>query len=97
MEHENEHDKQHVSSLLEFIKMHYAGVEHHHKKDNKEHESLPFKTINHNTNTILAFQKVENFIFAKKIALPKNPSLVFNPQLYNSGVFTTIWLPPKLS
>lgn len=97
LEHENQQDPEHAISFLEFIKMHYAEQEHHHKKDDKEHQGLPFKTLNHNANTILAFQKMQIFAFAKNVIIPKNSPGVFYPQLYNSGVYNNIWLPPKLS
>ena len=96
LEHQKEHDH-HDISLVEFIKIHYSDQQHHHKKGDNEHQSLPFKTLNHAGSSLLAFQKVETFLFRKNIAAPKSSVIVFSPQLYNSGNFVNIWLPPKLS
>lgn len=97
LEHQKEHDHHDDISLLAFIQIHYADKEHHHKKGDNEHQGLPFKTISHNTTILLAFHKTENFIFKENIEAPKSNAVVFSPQLYNSGVFANIWLPPKLS
>ena len=97
LEHQKEHDHDHDISLVEFIKIHYSDQQHHHKKGDNEHQSLPFKTLNHTTNSLLAFHKVDTFLFRKNIAALKSSTIVFNPHLYNSSVFVNIWLPPKLS
>jgi hypothetical protein len=97
LEHEKEHDADHDISFVEFITIHYSDKRHHHGKDKQDHQSLPFKTINQNTNTLLAFQKTESFLFQKNRITAETTLVAFTQQLYNSGVFVNIWLPPKLS
>ena len=100
IEHFTNHHEEynnHNISLLDFIKVHYGDEKH--DSDNKEnnHQNLPFKTINSNVNTVLAFENHKMFSFCKPNIISVKRTVPFSPDLYISSVFASIWLPPKLS
>ncbi len=100
IEHFTNHHEEfnnHNISLLDFIIVHYGDEKH--DSDNKEnnHQNLPFKTINSNVNTVLAFENHKMFSFRKPNNISVKRTVPFSPDLYISSVFASIWLPPKLS
>lgn len=101
IEHFIEHHKhkdEHNISFLDFVKSHYNDNHKHSDTDqHDEHQNLPFKTINTNVNTILAFENQPVISFGKPISFVVNNTVPFHKEFYTSAVFVSIWLPPKLS
>lgn len=93
-EHEDEHD----ISFLDFVKSHYNDNQKHTDTDkHDEHQNLPFKTINTNLNSVIAFENQPLISFRKPIIIDPNNTVPFLKEFYTSNVFACIWLPPKLS
>lgn len=84
-------------SLLDFLAIHYNDSEHHSNQGKDSHQNLPFKTININVNTVLAFENQPEFSFSKPNIIYLNRTVAFSQDFYISSVFASIWLPPKLS
>lgn len=94
----HEHKDEHNISFLDFVKSHYNDNHKHSDTDqHDEHQNLPFKTINTNVNTILAFENQPTISFRKPISIDVNNTVTFHKEFYTSTVFACIWLPPKLS
>lgn len=94
-----EHYKEHQSevnsntiSFIQFIKAHYSkNNEHNHS----EHEDLPFKTVEHNSNVLFTLLFV-NFKSTEKPTFIELKSVFFYTNSFESNLFTSIWLPPKI-
>jgi hypothetical protein len=92
------HDDDHAISFLDFVKNHYNDNHKHSDTDKHDHhQNLPFKTINTNTNTVIAFENQPTVLFRKPINVVVNNTVPFSQNFYISSVFASIWLPPKLS
>jgi len=81
------------NSFTQFIKVHYSKNEH---TNDKEHQNLPFKTFDNTTNVLFSFsiltfqlENIKHLISVKKKFFYKN--------LFQSSLFTSIWLPPKIA
>ena len=60
------HDDDLDISFADFIDFHYNNDKQHSDTDKHDnHQNLPFKTINTNVNTILAFESQTAFSFRK--------------------------------
>jgi len=96
-EHHN-HEDEHNISFLDFVKSHY-NENHKHSDTDKhdEHQNLPFKTINTNLNTVIAFVNQPTISLRKPIIIAINNTVPYHSEFYISDVFARIWLPPKLS
>ncbi|MBF4518960.1 hypothetical protein IRZ71_21600 [Flavobacterium sp. ANB] len=98
MEHFKEHSKDGIaSSFADFIDFHYHNTEKHSEKGKENHQNLPFKTINPNVNTVLAFENETMFSLSKPNIISTKRTVPFHKEFYISTVFASIWLPPKLS
>lgn len=99
IEHFKEHnDDHHIAfSFTDFIDFHYYNTEKHSNKGKENHQNLPFKTINTNVNTVLAFEAQAVFYFDKPTNIVAKRTVPFHKEFYISNVFASIWLPPKLS
>ena len=94
-----EHYKEHKSevsnnsiSFIQFIKAHYSkNSEHNHN----EHEDLPFKTVEHNSNVLFTFLSATFKIIEKPAFIELKPAF-FYKNSFKSNLFTSIWLPPKI-
>lgn len=96
LEH-HEHGDDHTVSFIDFVKSHYNSNKQHSDKDKHDnHQNLPFKTINTNVNTVLAFENQAIFSFTKPISIPINNTVPFHREFYSSFAFANIWQPPKL-
>lgn len=93
----HDHDDNLDISFADFIDFHYNNTEKHSSKENENHQNLPFKTINSNVNTVLAFENQTEFSFRKLNIISLNRTVPFSQDFYISSVFASIWLPPKLS
>ena len=93
----HDHDNTLDISFADFIDFHYNKTEKHSNKGNENHQNLPFKTINTNVNTVLAFENQTEFSFRKPNIISLNRTVPFSQDFYISSVFASIWLPPKLS
>ncbi|EIA07382.1 MAG: hypothetical protein K2Y30_14250 [Flavobacteriaceae bacterium] len=92
------HDDDLDISFADFIDFHYNNDKQHSDTDKHDnHQNLPFKTINTNVNTILAFESQTAFSFRKLNIISLNRTVPFSQDFYISSVFASIWLPPKLS
>lgn len=92
------HDDDLDISFADFIDFHYNNDKQHSDTDKHDkHQNLPFKTINTNVNTILAFESQTAFSFRKLTIISLNRTVPFSQDFYISSVFASIWLPPKLS
>ena len=92
------HDDDLYISFADFIDFHYNNDKQHSDTDKHDnHQNLPFKTINTNVNTILAFESQTAFSFRKLNIISLNRTVPFSQDFYISSVFASIWLPPKLS
>jgi hypothetical protein len=93
----HDHDNNLDISFADFIDFHYNETEKHSNKGNEDHQNLPFKTINTNVNTVLAFENQTEFSFRKPNIISLNRTVPFSQDFYISNVYVSIWLPPKLS
>lgn len=94
----HDHDDALEISFADFIDFHYNNDKQHSDTDEHDnHQNLPFKTINTNVNTILAFESQTEFSFRKPNIIFPNRTVPFSRVFYISNVFASIWLPPKLS
>ena len=94
----HDHENDHNISFFDFIKSHYNDNHKHSDTDqHDEHQNLPFKTINTNINTVLAFENQSTISFRKPIRIDVNNTVPFHKEFYTSNAYTCIWLPPKLS
>jgi hypothetical protein len=91
-EHQNEVSNNSIS-FVQFIKAHYSKNSEHNKD---EHEDLPFKTVEHTTNVLFTFLFV-NFKFIEKPVFIELKPAFFYKDSFKSNLFTSIWLPPKIS
>jgi hypothetical protein len=96
LEH-HDHDDDHDISFVDFITIHYNENQQHSSKEKDKHQNLPFKTINTNSNTVLAFENQTEVSFRKPNTISVNSTVPFPQEFYTSNVFACIWLPPKLS
>lgn len=96
IEHQD-HDKDPNISFAGFIDFHYNNTEKHSGKGDDNHHNLPFKTINTNVNSALAFENFTGFSFRKPNIISVSRTVTFSEDFYISNVFASIWLPPKLS
>lgn len=96
-EHRNHKGENNVT-FLDFVKSHYSdNCQHSDTDQHDEHKNLPFKTINTNINTIIAFENQPYIFFKKPISISIKNTVPLYKEFYTSNVFTCIWLPPKLS
>lgn len=80
------------SSFINFIKEHYSK---NSKNNPKEHENLPFKTLDNSINSLFIFT-ISNFLLVvKKVTFVPN-KVFFYKKSFKSNLFTSIWLPPKI-
>lgn len=94
----DDHEADNNISFIDFVKSHYNDNHKHSDTDkHDEHQNLPFKTINTNINTVLAFENQSTFSFRKPISIDVNNTVPFHKEFYTSSVYICIWLPPKLS
>jgi ABC-type Zn2+ transport system substrate-binding protein/surface adhesin len=94
----HDHEDEHNISFLDFVKSHYNDNHKHSDTDkHDEHQNLPFKTLNTNVNTVIAFENQPSIIFNKPISIAINNTVPYHKKFYTSNVFACIWLPPKLS
>jgi len=94
----HDHDDAVKISFADFIDFHYNNDKQHSDTDKHDnHQNLPFKAINTNGNTVLAFENQTEFSFRKPNFISLNHTVPFSRDFYISNVFASIWLPPKLS
>lgn len=94
----HKHEDDHAISFIDFVKSHYNENHKHTDTDqHDEHQNLPFKTINTNINTVIAFENQPIISFIKPISIVINNTVPYHKKFYTSDVFACIWLPPKLS
>ena len=93
----HDHEDEHNISFLDFVKSHYNDKKKHTDTDkHDEHKNLPFKTINTNLNSTIAFENQPIISFRKPISIALNNAVPFSQEFYTFNVFACIWLPPKL-
>ena len=93
----HDHEAEHSISFLDFVKSHYNDNHKHSDTDkHDEHQNLPFKTINTNLNTVIAFENQPTFLFTKPVGSAISNTVPYHKEFYTSDVFACIWLPPKL-
>ena len=94
----HDHKGENNISFIDFVKSHYNDNQKHSDTDkHDEHQNLPFKTINTNVNSVIAFENQPTISFRKPISTDPNNTVPFLEEFYTSNVFACIWLPPKLS
>ena len=94
----HDHADEHNISFLDFVKSHYTDNHKHSDTDkHDEHKNLPFKTINSNLNTVIAFENQPIISFKKPISIAINNTVPYHREFYTFNVLACIWLPPKLS
>lgn len=81
-----------TSSFIDFIKEHYSK---NTENTQKEHENLPFKTLDNNPSSLFVFT-VSNFLCAVKKVNFVTHKVFFYKKTFKSNLFTSIWLPPKI-
>jgi hypothetical protein len=81
------------NSFTKFIKVHYSKNEH---KNDKDHQNLPFKTLDNSTNMLFTFSLMtfQLEIIKPLISVKKK---FFYEKSFKSNLFTSIWLPPKIA
>ena len=82
-----------ISSFIDFIKEHYSK---NTDSNNEEHQDLPFKTFEHNTNLLVVFTLINFQILINKVFFTANKTF-FYKNSFKSNFFTSIWLPPKIA
>lgn len=94
-----EHYKEHKNDVgnksvffIDFIKDHYLKNANNNQK---EHQDLPFKTIDPSVNVLFTFPMVTYQLTFKKIIFDVNKTF-FYKKSFKSNLFTSIWLPPKI-
>lgn len=95
IEHYKEHKSEVAnssSSFIDFIKAHYSKNAH---TNNDDHQDLPFKTIEHNTNVFVAFTVLNYQFIPNKVFFTTNKAFIYKNS-FKSNLFTSIWLPPKI-
>ena len=94
----HDHEDENSITFFDFVKSHYNDNHKHSDTDkHDQHQNLPFKTINTNLNTVIAFENQPTISFRKPINIVVNNTVPFPQEFYTSDVFASIWLPPKLS
>lgn len=96
IEHYKEHKNEVAnssSSFIDFIKEHYSK---NTDSNNEEHQDLPFKTFEQNTNLLVVFTLINFQIPVNKVFLTANKTF-FYKNSFKSNFFTSIWLPPKIA
>lgn len=91
-EHKNE-ETYVINSFVQFIKIHYLLKTN---SNQEEHQDLPFKTFQHNTN-ILYIATFLNFELPLNEYLFKRAKPFFYNKSLQSSFFISIWLPPKIA
>lgn len=81
------------NSFIQFIKVHYSK-----NTDNsqKEHQNLPFKTFDNSIHILFTFSNI-NFQFEITKSLISVKKKFFYKNSFQSNLFTSIWLPPKIA
>ena len=95
IEHYKEHKRDVVNqsvSFIDFIKDHYSK---NTENNQKEHQSLPFKTFDNTVNVLFTFPLLSFQIVVKRISFDVN-KIFFYKNSFKSNLFTSIWLPPKI-
>lgn len=92
IEHKNEVANS-SSSFIDFIKEHYSK---NADSNNDEHQNLPFKTIEHNTNVFVAFNILNYQLIPNKVFFTTNKTFIYK-STFKSNFCISIWLPPKLA
>ncbi|NHN25872.1 hypothetical protein FIA58_009315 [Flavobacterium jejuense] len=96
IEHYNEHKSEVVNqsaSFINFIKDHYLKKT---ENNQKEHQDLPFKTFNSSVNLLFTFSFVTFQLLEERFFFDVNKTF-FYKKSFKSNLFTSIWLPPKIS
>lgn len=96
IEHYEEHKSEVVNqsiSFIDFIKNHYSKNTENNKK---EHQNLPFKTFDNTVNVLFTFPIVSFQLIVKRIGFDVNKTF-FYKNCFQSNLFTSIWLPPKIA
>jgi hypothetical protein len=93
----HDHKGEQSISFIDFVKSHYNNNHKHSDTDkHDEHQNLPFKKINTNVNTVIAFENHPTISFRKPFSIAINNTVTFHREFYTSDGFACIWLPPKL-
>lgn len=93
-----EHMESDNYSLFEFLATHYTNKINHPDDKHRDHENLPFKTLNYQIIqivTTLPHTSFNNFmVFAQKSA-PKN--IFYQSKNYSKNFLNSIWQPPRFN
>ena len=90
-DHKNEVVNQSVS-FIDFIKDHYSK---NTENNQKEHQDLPFKTFDTTSHVLFTFSNISfQLDIIKPLIATKNRFFYTNS--FQSNLFTSIWLPPKI-
>jgi hypothetical protein len=96
IEHYKEHKNEVTTasnSFIQFIKVHYSK---NTRNNQEEHQDLPFKTFQNNTNILFASTFLNFDLIPKKIFFEVNKNFFYKNSL-KSNFFISIWLPPKIA
>lgn len=94
--HQNEGDNE---NIIDFLVEHYGGnIEHHHEKNNHEHEHLPFKTNSDTLNPVSFYLVQPQFTIPKIISIDYSQKFILkNDNGYSDSFLEKIWQPPQFS
>lgn len=96
--HYLEHVEWDNSTLLEFLSEHYAATINHPDDKHRDHQKLPFKTIDCQTSQVITIipQPISLIcqIIPEAIELKKN---IRDQQHYSNAYLNSIWQPPRFS
>jgi hypothetical protein len=97
IEHQQEEqNKEHQISFIDFLKMHYNSNEHTNKSTHNHH-NLPFKHIDFNSlNVVFAFESPSIFTFQQTEFDSSKDVSTFYEQHYLSNTLANIWQPPRV-
>lgn len=94
LEHFKEHNNEvanHSISFIKFLKQHYSNTSESNQKD---HQDLPFKTLDNVVSVFTISFTQFQFQFVKPLI--ENKKKFFYKKSFKSKLTTSIWLPPKL-
>ena len=81
------------NSFTQFIKVHYSK---NSDNNEKEHQNLPFKTFENTVHVLFAFSNLNFQLEIIKPLISLKKKFIYK-NLFQSNLFTSIWLPPKIA